>query len=63
MKLKLNKKAVKSLSNNDQTLGNEATPLIGGGGPKPGHMKPATNHTNPVICMSSPVCWTVSYCR
>ena len=57
MKLKLNKKAVKSLSKNQQTLLNELTPQVGGAakakGPGP---------SNPIVCHSAPVCWTINYC-
>lgn len=55
MKLKLNKKAVKSLSKNGQTLPNELTPQVGGAGKGP-------SDSNPIVCLSVPVCWTKNYC-
>ena len=57
MKLQLNKRAVKSLSKDKQALPSELTPQVGGAaktkGPGP---------SNPIVCQSYPVCWTVNYC-
>lgn len=55
MKLKLNKKAVKSLIKDKQALPSELTPQVGGAANGPGP-------SNPIVCHSHPVCWTINYC-
>lgn len=54
MRLKLNKKKLKNLSNDKKSLPIDITPKIGGG---------AETYTHPKVCATSPIiCDTTGYC-